>query len=146
MLISRIVVPLTCVLVVSILGCGDGEAERKTQALSAAKSWAENSTETVVDEVVTLVTSGVPAASLFNDIIASQIQDALSWDFSEPVKMDEGIYEVTATVSTQASSDLPLLGSKTYEAKLPFHLQVNVNTGSVTDWSVDLDNASVGET
>ena len=143
--ISRIVLLLTCILAIGVLGCGDGEAERKKQALDAAQSWTENVTQPVIAEVVTLVTSGVPGASLFSDLIASQIADSLTWGYSDPVKITEGIYAVTATVSTQASLDLPLVGSKTYKAALPFDLQVDVNTGSITQWSVDLDNASVDE-
>ena len=92
-----------------------------------------------------LVTIGVPGASLFDEVIADQIVDQLSWDFSEPVKTAEGMYEIPATVSTQASLDLPLVGTKTYEASLPFYLQVDLNVGSVADWSVDLDNAELGE-
>ncbi len=132
-------------MAISILGCGDGEAERKTQALNTAQSWAEESTDTVITEIVKLVTSGVPGASLFTEVIADQIVDQLSWDFSEPVEVTESLFAVSATVSTQASLDLPIVGSKTYEAKLPFDLQVDVNTGSVAVWSVDFDNGVVGE-
>ena len=143
--ISRIVVILTCLLVASILGCGDGEAERKTQALNAAQDWTQDSTDTVIEEVLNLVTSEIPGASLFTGIIASEIADLLSWEYSEPVKTTDAIYEVTATVSTQMSLDLPLVGSKTYEARLPIDLEIDVSDGSVTEWSADTGNSSVGE-
>ena len=145
MTIRRLVVLFICFLVMGILGCGDGEAERKTQALNAAHSWTETTTETIITEIVTLVTKNVPGASLFDTVIADQIAGRLSWDYSDPVKMAENIYGVTATVSTKASLDLPLLGSKTYEAKLPFDLQVDVSTGSIVRWSPDITSASVGE-
>ena len=145
MLRSQIVVLLTCMVVLSLLGCGDSEAERKAQALDAAQSWAENRTDTVVEEVVALVTSEVPGASLFRGAIASQIADLLSWDYSEPVNTTEQIYEIEATVSTRMSLDLPLLGSKTYEARLPINLQVDVSTGSVAKWSAEFADAFVGE-
>ena len=99
----------------------------------------------MIAEIVTLATDRVSGASLFSDLIADQIAQSLSWDYSEPVKTTENIYEVTATVSTQVSLDLPLLGSKTYKASLPFDLQVDVSTGSVVRWSADLTGASVGE-
>ena len=143
--ITRIVVLLTCLLAMGILGCGDSEEERKTQALNAAESWTTESTETVISEIVTLVTSDVPGASLLSGVIAHQIAELLSWGYSEPVKTAENIYKVSATVSTQASLELPIVGSKTYEARLPFDLEVDVSAGSVTQWSADLDNASVGE-
>ena len=113
--------------------------------MSTAQNWAEDSTDMVVAEVVTLVTSEVTGASLFSGIIASQIADLLSWEFSEPVNATEQIYEIDATVSTRISLDLPLLGTKTYEARLPIDLQVDVSTGSVAKWSADFANASVGE-
>ena len=145
MKISRFVMLLACLLVIGILGCGESEADRKAKALNAAQSWSEESTDTIVSEVVELVTSTVPGASLFNEVISDQIVDTLSWNFSEPTMMAEGIYRVPATVSTQASLDLPLVGKKTYQASVPFYLQVDVNTGSVTEWSVDLDNADISE-
>ncbi len=145
MKLSLMAVILACLLATSALSCGDSEAERESQALSAAQRWTENSTETVVSEVVSLVISGIPGASLFDTLISDQVAALLSWSFSKPANVTGSIYEVTATVSAQASLDLPLLGMKTYEAKLPFHLQVDVETSSVTSWSANLDNASVGE-
>ena len=145
MTISRIFVLLTCFLMMGMLGCGDGEAERKTQALNTARNWTETSTEPVIAEIVTLATDRVSGASLFSDLIADQIAQLLSWDYSEPVKSTESIYEVTATVSTQVTLDLPVLGSKTYGASLPYDLRVDVSTGSVVSWSADLTGASVGE-
>ena len=145
MTIPRIFVLLTCFLMMGILGCGDSEAERKTQALNAARNWTETSTEPVIAEIVALATDRVSGAALFSDLIADQIAQLLSWDYSEPVKATGDIYEVTATVSTQVTLDLPLLGSKTYGASLPYNLRVDVSTASVVSWSADLTGASVGE-
>ena len=145
MLRPQILVLLTCLVLLSVSGCGDSEAERKAQALNTAQNWAENSTDTVIGEIVALVTSGIPGASLLSGIIASEIADLLSWEYSEPVKTTDAIYEVTATVSTQMSLDLPLVGSKTYEARLPIDLEIDVSDGSVTEWSADTENSSVGE-
>ncbi len=146
--IARMVALLTCILVVGILGCGDSEEERKTQALNAAQSWAEETTENtelVIAEIVTLVTNDVPGAYLLSGVIAEQIVEQLAWNYSEPVKTTENLYTVSATVSAQATLDFPLIGSKTYAARLPIDLEVDVSTGSVSEWSADLDNASVGE-
>ena len=144
-MISRIVILLTCLLTIGILACGESEEERKTKALNAAQTWAEGNTDTIVSEIVELVTSDVPGASLFSDVIADQIVDALSWDFPEPTVMTEDIYRVPAVVSTQISFVLPSLGRKTYQASLPFDLKIDVNASSVTEWSVDLRNADISE-
>ncbi len=143
--LSKTFALLTCLLLVSVLGCGDSEAEKEALALNSARSWTEGNTEPVIGEIVTLVTSGVPGASLLSGVIAEQIAGLLSWEYSEPVKTTDDSYRVTATVLTRASIDLPLVGSKTYEARLPFDLQVDVNTGSVTKWSPNLTSATVGE-
>ena len=146
---SRLLAIVVLFLVASIFGCGDSEEERKAQALNSARSWAEDTTENselVIAEIVTLVTSDIPGASLFSGVIADQIAGLLSWEYSEPVNTTGDFYELTATVSTQATLDLPLIGSKTYEAKLPFDLTVDLGTGTVTDWSADFESAKVGET
>ncbi len=66
--------------------------------MNVAQGWTETSTETVVAEIVTLATAGIPGASLFDTLIASQIADFLEWEYSDPVEVSEGIYRVTTTV------------------------------------------------
>ena len=139
---------LVClIMVMGTLACGgdDTEAE-KARALNAARQWVDGSTEAVVDAIVTLVVGRVPGANLLSSVIAGQIDDRVTWSYSEPVDTsDDNVYGVTATVSTEVEFDLPLLGPKTYEAKLPFDLHVDVDDGEVTRWSANLDGASVGE-
>ena len=145
MKMSLMVALVACLLVTSALSCGDSEAERERNALDVAQTWTEDSTETVVSEVVSLVISGIPGSSLFDTFISNQVADLLSWSFTKPANTTGSIYAVTATVSTQVSLDLPLLGMKAYEARLPFDLLVDIETSSVTSWSANLGSASVGE-
>ena len=134
------VVSLTC-----ILACGDSESEEKARALRAAQSWAERNTQTVVSEVVAFIASGIPGASLLDDVIAEQVVKLLTWEFSDPVKTGEGDYAVLATVSTSVELDLPVVGKKGYKASLPFNLRVDTDAGEVTGWSPDISQADVSE-
>ena len=99
----------------------------------------------MVAEIVSLATAAVPGASLVSNLIADKIADFLTWEYSEPVKASENMYDVTATVSTQATLDIPLAGEKTYGASLPFNLRVDVDRSAVTEWSADLGGGSIGE-
>ena len=148
MKISRVAIVFLCVLPLGIMGCGasgNGETERKAQVLNAARNWTEIQTETVTANIVTVVTSAVPGSPLFRGAIARQIAGRLNYAYSEPVKMSDGAYEITATVSAQATINPPLLGEKTYRASLPINLRVDLATASVISWSADFDRASVGE-
>ena len=144
--LSPPITPLLLVcLVIGLLGWGDGEAERRERALETARVWAGENTSIVVSEATELITSGVPAASLFSDIIANQIVNQLSWNFSEPENASGSAYKVRATISTRVSLTLPAVGSKTYRASLPFDLEVGTDASTVSKWSVGLDDAAVAE-
>ncbi len=143
----RVAFLLVCFLVMGTLACGggDGEAE-KAKALDAARQWADASADTAADGIVQLVIGEVTGASLVSSVIADQIDERVTWSYSDPVRASDGnIYRVTATASVEVEFDLPLLGAKAYEAKLPFNLQVDVSGGEVTRWSPDLTEASVAE-
>ena len=102
--------------------------------------------DAVSDVIVELIIGEVPiASSLASSVIADQIDDRLEWSYSEPVNESGKIYRVTATASAEPEFSVPLLGSRTYEVKLPFDLQVDVSSGEVTRWLPDLTEASVAE-
>lgn len=146
-MIPRVVVALACLLTIGILGCGggDAEADAKAQALSTARTWTETEPEKLITPIVGIVTSGIPGSSLFSGLIAEQVADTLTWTLSEPVIVTGDIYKVIATASVETTLDIPLVGEKTYGVRLPFNLQVNSSTSTVTEWSPDLDSASLGE-
>lgn len=145
--ISRIAVILACSLAIALMGsgCGDSEADRKAQALTAARAWTETEPEKVITPMVSLVTSGIPGASLFSGFIADQIADWITWRYSDPLKAGDDIYTVVATASAEATIDLPLAGEKTYGVSLPFNLEVDISAGTVTQWSPDPLRGSIGE-
>ena len=143
--IMRAVAIVALVSLTCILACGGGESGEKARALEAAHSWAEGNTQTVVSEVVAFIASGIPGASLLDDVIAEQVVKLLTWEFSDPVKTGDENYSVLATVSTSVELDLPVVGEKEYTASLPFNLRVDAGTGEVTGWSPDVSQADVSE-
>ena len=143
-------VTLTGLLVASItllllVGCGGG-ANNEEKTLLVAQAWTASTTEAVVSAIVDLVIGNVPVAPGFaSDKITEQVNKRLAWDYSDPQESSGNIYRVTATASTEVSIEVPLLGSKTYQAVLPFDLQVDVEAESVKDWAPVLSAATVGE-
>lgn len=130
-----------------LAACGGGDSgSDKDKALDVARKWVDSSVDAVADEIVELMIGEVPVVGrLASNVIADQIHDQMTWIYSEPVNESGKIYLVTATVSLEPKFDLPLLGSKTYEVKLPFNLRIDVGSGEVTRWLPDLSEASVNE-
>ena len=143
---TRVALLFVCLIIgIMSVGCGDSEANRQARALEAASAWADENTDLVVGETVDLITSAVPGASLLSDLIAEQIVDQLSWEFSAPALASESVYRIRATVSVRVNLDLPVVGEKAYRASLPFDLEVDTDTGEVAKWSVGFDDVRVGE-
>ena len=142
------VISVCLVFLMSVLvaACGGGSDSDKDKALEAARGWVDSSVDAIADEIVELMIGEVPVVgSLASNVVAGQIHDQMTWSYSEPLNESGKIYLVTATVSVEPKVDLPLLGSKTYEVKLPFDLRIDVGSGEVTRWSPDLTEASVNE-
>ena len=114
--------------------------------MQVAQAWTASTTKAVVSAIVDLVIGNVPIAPGFaSNKITEQVNKRLAWDYSDPQESSGNIYRVTATASTEVSIEVPLLGSKTYQAVLPFDLQVDVEAESVKDWAPVLSAATVGE-
>ena len=134
----------SAVLILAV-GCGGG-ARNEEKALQAAQEWTASTTEAIVGAIVDLVIGNVPIASgKAIDMVTNQINKGITWDYSQPQQSSGNIYRVTATASTEVTFDVPLLGAKTYEAVLPFDLQVDIDRVAVQDWAPVLTAATVGE-
>ena len=134
----------SAVLILAV-GCGGG-ARNEEKALQAAQEWTASTTEAIVGAIVDLVIGNVPIASgKATDMITNQINKGIAWNYSQPQQSSGNIYRVTATASTKVTFDVPLLGAKTYEAVLPFDLQVDIDRVAVQDWAPVLTAATVGE-
>ena len=87
------------------------QRERRRR-LNTAQRWTGTNTETIIGEVVGLMTRDVPGVSRFSTVKATQIANLLSWECSEPVKTTEGIYRVTATVFNPSIAGPAAIGFK----------------------------------
>ncbi len=133
------------ITLIMLAGCGGG-ANNEEKSLQVAQAWTASSTEAVVSAIVDLVIGNVPVASGFaSDKIIEQVNKRLAWEYSDPHESPGNIYRVTATASTEVSIEAPFLGSKTYQAVLPFDLQVDIEAESFMDWAPVLSAATVGE-
>ena len=136
---------LALLIVVALAGCGGGESN-EGKALRIAQEWAASRPEPVVGAVVDLFLGNVPIVSgLARNKITDQVNKQLTWEYSEPQRVSGNIYQVTATVSTEAKFEVPIFGSRAYQASLPFNLQVDLESGTVKEWAPVLSAASVGE-
>ena len=143
---TRIALLFVCLIAgIMGVGCGDNEAERQERAIEAARAWAGENTDLVVGEATEPITNAIPGATLLSGVIADQIVNQLSWEFSEPEKASESLYRVRATVSVRVNLDLPVVGERAYRASLPFDLEVEADMGEVAKWSVGFDDVWVGE-
>ena len=97
--------------------------------------------------MVEFVVGEQPAAAMVRNVVAGEIHDQLDWTYSEPDRLSDGVYGITATAKSSVALDsLPLVGSISFEAMLPIDLEINVDDESVTKWTPVLSEASVRET
>ena len=145
--LAKIIPSLFLALLIAVVlpGCGGGESN-EDKALRIAQEWAASRPEPVVGAVVDLFIGDIPMVSgLARNKISEQVNKQLTWEYSEPKKSLGKIYQVTATVSTEAKFEVPILGPRAYQAEMPLNLQVDVETATVKEWTPVLSAASVGE-
>ena len=135
-------------VVVGMLACSSEDPEvAKGKALSVAHQWVEDSTELVAGAMVEFVVGEQPAAAVVRNVVAEKIHDQLDWTYSEADRLSDGVYGVTATARSSVEVDgIPLVGSISFEATLPFDLEINVEDESVTKWTPALRDASFSAT
>ena len=111
-------------------------------ATEVAKEWASQNIDTVSKSIAGLIVSESP---LFTKIVATTIENKInqniSWEFSEPQKMAEDRYEVTATAYTD--TELSLLG--TYEISLDYDLTIDTGNRQVLNADVDVSSFRLTE-
>ena len=143
----RVVVSLLVLVVAAslVVGCGGGE-NKEDFASEVARTWVSDSIDEVIDEVVELVAGETPVVSqIAGGVLSEQIRNNVSWEYSTPEREAEDRYQVIAIASVAVDIDIPILGTKTYAASLPFALDVDTDAETVVRWAPDLLSARVGE-
>ena len=120
--------------------------EEKAEALEIAQQWVADNIQVGADSLVQLVVGEAPGAGAVSNILEDEINQRLDWTYSEPNCQFEDACEVTATVSAEGTFDLPLVGSRSFSASLPFDLRVVVDRGEVTKWTPQAARATVSVT
>ena len=127
----------------TIAGCGSGD-DGKAVAAEVASDWVESNSELVSGAFLDLVireesaTAGPSAGAHSRGIF----WEGLSWTYSEPVRLREGRYQVTATAVADVTVIPTLLDDRRYVATVPFNLEVDTNDKVVASWFPDLGSAT----
>lgn len=124
-------------------GCGSGD-DGKAVAAEVAANWVDSSVEQVSETVAELIISEEPAmANLAAGALSGLIREGLSWTYSEPVRLREDRYQVTATAAADVTVKIPLLDDRRYVGTVPFNLEVDTNARVVSSWLPDLGSATL---
>lgn len=120
-----ILVPL---LLISVVGGCTPEQDTKIETREIAKQWVRERTETIATQIAESVIGKSPvlqsiAASRIKDLI----KDKMGWDFSDPQKIGDDKYSVTA--KAQTDFEVPLLGA--YGVAVNFDLEIDTEKREV---------------
>ena len=127
----------------TIAGCGGGDNE-KAVAAEVASDWVDSNIDQVSHAAAELAISEEPAlASLSAGALSGLIREGLSWTYSEPVRLRENRYGVTATAVADVTIKIPLLDDRRYVATVPINLEVDTDAKVVASWLPDLGSATV---
>ena len=139
-------VSLAALAIVAVMAAACGGDSESDVATKAAKDWVNGNIDAAADEIVKLVIGEVPLVSqIASDVLAGQIRRNMNWTYSTPRQRMEGRYDVTATATVELTLSLPVVGSKTYTASLPFDLDVDTTDAKVASWLPNLPSGTVRE-
>lgn len=127
----------------TLAGC-QNQDDDKAVAVDVASAWVDSSIDEVSSAIAELVIRERPAAAtLAAGAISGLIRERLSWDYSEPVRLREGRYRVTATAVADITVQIPPLVNANYMVTMPFNLDVDTDNKEVVSWLPDLNSAAV---
>ena len=123
------------------------------------RTWAEYSIEHMAgDELVDFIVSKsfTEEPDLLSEYLKDGLKSATTWYYGPVVRVSDVRYELTATASTRVHDILPLTSIKDRSgavvpleqddfsrvATMPFHLTVDMDSKSVTDWYVQLEEGT----
>jgi hypothetical protein len=145
MLLGRLLITaaLTTALLLSMQACGSESSEEV--ATKVAQDWTSSNVSQVASLLGELVTGDTLilrnlAAAIIND----QINENITWTYSNPAKVSEDRYRVVATASSQISINLLLL-QRDYRLSGNFFLTVNTDKKQLQDWELDIGSFDITE-
>ena len=95
-------------------------------------------TDSAIDDVSTLLADQVIGGNPVLEAIASfaiagQIRDRTEWRLSEPERLEDGRYTLTATLAAPISVRL-LIIERSYEVTAEFFLTIDAQKSEVVEW------------
>lgn len=133
---------LACMGLVTSAGC----LNQESVASRVATEWVTDSEAVVTEEFVRLTIGEVPFVSqLARSVLEDQIQDNITWEFSQAECASDNECELLATAVVPIDVSLPFDRDKIYVVSLPFDLRVDTERREVTRWVPDVPAATVRE-
>ena len=142
---------MTLKLLLAVAACAGLAAStacssQENVASRVATDWVTGSAAVVTEEFVRLTTGEVPFVSqLARSVLEDQLQDNITWEFSQAECAPDDECELTATAVVRIDISLPFDGDKVYVVSLPFNLRVDTEQREVTRWAPDVPAASIRE-
>ena len=118
-----------------VQACGGDSPEEV--ATRVAHDWTSSNVSQVSSGLGELVTGDIPVLrELAGAAIRNQIDEHLTWTYSEPEQIDLVRYHITATASSQVSVNL-LLVQDEYRLSADFVLVIDTAAELVEDWELN---------
>jgi hypothetical protein len=134
---GRIIIRITriifTIIVISVLCCCAPKDPAEI-ASKLAQEWTSNNVGSVSNNIVSLlVNNNPPVEKAITMVIADEINNRITWECSQPQKLDEERYNVVATISSLI--ELPVLGS--YKLSVNYNLDIDTKQKKVTNAAID---------
>lgn len=135
-LLAVILILSIATVLLSLSSSCTGENDEEI-ATNVAKDWTSENIAYVSEAVAEATISNIQAIS---SVSASQIEDQINenitWTYSEPTKISDKLYEVIAQATTTIS--IPVIGS--YSISAGFKLTIDTEQEEVSDYNIDIDS------
>lgn len=132
---ALIVITLICM----VFGCSPKDPAEI--ASKVARDWTANNLDGVSKGIAGQVAGNNPLLeTTIATIMSNEIKQRITWEYSQPNKLDEDKYRVIATASTQI--EITLLGN--YKVSLNYNLEIDTKNKRVL--SADMDPGSFAMT
>ena len=149
--------PLLLALAMAAAGCG---IDKETAAVEVAEQWTEVNINDVSEVLVNLVMEAPVVADTFDkmpslvadrasdmlaDAFSQRVQEYLVVNYTSSTRVADDIYRVAGTAELSVQVDLPVVGTRSFAASLPFTLDVNLAERTADLWTPLFELANVWE-
>jgi len=128
------------ITIISVFFCCTPE-EPAEIASTLAKEWTLKNVDSVSRSIAGLVANSNPLIeTAITMVIAKEINQRITWQYSQPEKLAEERYRVVITASSKM--EIPLLGS--YKVSVNYNLEIDTRSRQVTSANIDAGSFAMG--